>query len=455
MSSIMPLPAKLLVTTLLLLLVSPLIHMSPHHVNIHTHNSRTSSGHRSTSGGGSSKGCNNQLDTTCQNSTIIQAVPASPSPLVFADQRLEVVYPIIQKFKSSITSDPLGVTITWVGSDICSYKGFFCDTPPDNSSATVLASIDFNGFQLSASTLDGFIDSLPDIALFHANSNNFGGTISPQITKLPYLYELDVSNNQLSGPFPSAVLGMTTLTFLDLRFNFFSGAVPPQIFTQNLQVLFINNNVFTQGLPDNLDNTHILLLTLANNKFMGPIPRSLPKALATLSEVLLLNNQLTGCLPYEIGFLEEARVFDIGNNQLTGPLPFSLSCLEKVEVLNLGGNLLYGMVPEVVCAGLVNLVKFSLSDNYFTHVGPLCRMLIQRGVLDVRNNCIPDLPFQRSVVECAQFFATPRMLKRKGGRTKNRKGRESKLPRKGAFPKHMFCSHAWPCVPAQKENSDV
>jgi len=142
---------------------------------------------------------------------------------------------------------------------------------------------------------------------------------------------------------------------------------------------------------------------------MGPIPRSLPKALATLTEVMLLNNQLTGCLPYEIGFLEEATVFDAGNNQLTGPLPLSLSCLEKVEVLNLGGNLLYGMVPEVVCAGLVNLVNFSLSDNYFTRVGPLCRILIQRGVLDVRNNCIPDLPFQRSLIECAKFFATPRM----------------------------------------------
>ncbi|XP_057721684.1 uncharacterized protein At4g06744-like [Arachis stenosperma] len=335
--------------------------------------------------------------------------PISP-PLVFADQRLQLIYPVIQKFKSTITLDPLGVTKTWVGSDICRYKGFYCDTPPYNSSAVALASIDFNGFQLVAPTLDGFIDQLPDIALFHANTNNFSGTITPQISKLPYLYELDLSNNQLSGPFPLAVLGMETLTFLDIRFNLFSGAVPPQIFTQNLQVLFINNNIFNQSLPDNLGSTHILLLTLANNKFNGPIPTSLPKALATLTEVLLLNNQLTGCLPYEIGYLQEATVFDVGNNQLTGPLPLSLSCLEKVEVLNFGGNLLYGMVPEVVCASLMgNLVNFSLSDNYFNAVGPICRVLIERGVLDVTKNCIPDLPFQRSILECAQFFAQPRM----------------------------------------------
>ncbi|KAK7318193.1 hypothetical protein RJT34_02892 [Clitoria ternatea] len=406
-----------LLTTFCILLMSLPVRKSAHDVNKETLNFLN--GHRNKSGA-TTKGCNNnnnhQLVTTppCQKSTTIQAPTQPSSPLkqdslVFSDQRLQVVYSVIQKFKSIITSDPLGVTKSWVGSDICSYKGFYCDTPPDNNSAIALASIDFNGFQLSASTLDGFIDKLPDIALFHANSNNFGGTISPQIANLPYLYELDVSNNHLSGPFPMAVLGMTNLTFLDLRFNSFSGAVPPGIFTQNLQVLFINNNIFTQGLPENLGNTHILLLTLANNKFMGPIPRSLPKALSTLTEVLLLNNQLTGCLPYEIGLLQVATVFDAGNNQLTGPLPFSLSCLEKVEFLNLGGNLLYGMVPEVVCAGLVNLVNFSLSDNYFTHVGPLCRLLIQRGVLDVSNNCIIDLPFQRSVVECAQFFATPRM----------------------------------------------
>ncbi|KAK4277445.1 hypothetical protein QN277_015445 [Acacia crassicarpa] len=367
---------KILVSTLYLLILS-------FPVQTLTHVADTDNSH---SGEGEvfSKSCNNEspsisFSSSCQKSKrteVSQVLPLQTDGLVFADQRLEVVYPVIQKFKSSITFDPLGVTKSWVGSDICTYKGFHCDNPPDNTSAIAVASIDFNGFQLGAPTLDGFIDQLPDIALFHANSNNFRGTISTKISKLSYLYELDVSNNQLSGPFPMAVLGMNTLTFLDLRFNLFSGQVPPQIFTQNLDVLFINNNDFTQSLPDNLGSTHILYLTLANNKFMGPIPRSLPKALSTLTEVLFLNNQLTGCIPHEIGLLKEARVFDAGNNQLTGPLPMSLGCLEQLQLLNLAG--------------------------------PLCRSLIQRGVLDIRNNCIPDLPFQRSMIECADFFAHPR-----------------------------------------------
>lgn len=380
-------------------------------------------------GSGSNKDCGDRLlenpdKSECPQAKIPLLGPVIQAPLLgpvvqapivqeilnFIDQRLELVYPVIQMFKSTITLDPLGVTKSWVGADICKYKGFYCDNPPDNRSAVALASIDFNGFGLSAPSLDGFLDRLPDIALFHANSNNFAGTISPAIAKLKHLYELDLSNNKLSGPFPMAVLDMTDLIFLDMRFNSFSGAVPAQIFTRDLYALFLNDNGFDQTLLDDLGNTHVLYLTLANNKFTGPIPGSIARALSTLTEVLFLNNRFSGCLPYEIGLLDETVVLDAGNNQLTGPLPLSLFCLEKVEQLNFAGNLFYGMVPEPICwLGLYrNLVNLSLSDNYFQHAGPWCRALIEKGVLNVRNNCIPDLPFQRPVAECAHFFAQPR-----------------------------------------------
>ena len=110
----------------------------------------------------------------CVNSTC-SCSPSPPPPpsldfnLTFEDIRLAVVYPIIQSFKKTITADPFNKTKTWVGSDICNkYEGFFCDIPPDNSSAKALAAIDFNGFQLAAPTLEGFIDQLPDLAIFHA-----------------------------------------------------------------------------------------------------------------------------------------------------------------------------------------------------------------------------------------------------------------------------------------------
>ncbi|OWM83707.1 uncharacterized protein At4g06744-like [Punica granatum] len=337
--------------------------------------------------------------------------PPRPPPLIFDSKRIEIVYPVIQKFRSKITCDPKGITRTWVGSDICNkYMGFKCDFTPDKNEKA-LAGVDFNGFLFGGPNLDltGFLDQLPDIAIFHANSNNFTGAIPKGIRNLRYLYELDLSNNKYSGEFPVDVLGATGLTFLDLRFNSFSGTIPPQLLSlDQLDVLFINNNGFhPQTLPGNLGATKARYLIFANNKFTGEIPRSIGQASETLTEVLFLNNSLSGCLPIEIGLLGKATVFDAGQNQLTGPIPHSFGCLEGMQLLNLAENQLYGSVPEVVCK-LPNLVNLSLSWNYFTQVGPVCKNLIERGVLDVRKNCIRGLPSQRSPQECARFSSTPK-----------------------------------------------
>ncbi|MFQ6630207.1 hypothetical protein Gotur_006985 [Gossypium turneri] len=348
------------------------------------------------------------VSVLCQNGSDISPI-GSPSPfgvstkqLIFKDRRLAVVYPIIQAFKATITEDPLNRTGNWVGGDICNYTGFYCDNPPDNLSAIALAGIDFNGFLLGAPTLEGFIDKLPDLAIFHANSNKFAGSI-PDISQLKYFYELDLSNNVHAGTFPMTVIGVKDLSFLDIRFNLFSGSVPPEIFNQALEVLFINNNDFSAKLPENFGSTPVRYLTLANNKLTGSIPRSIGNLNMTLIEVLLLNNKLTGCLPYEVGFLKELKLFDVEDNLLTGPLPCSLSCLDKIELLNLANNLFYWEVPEELCA-LVNLENLTLSGNYFTKVGPVCRKLIKNGILDMRQNCVPDLPHQRSLLECTEFY---------------------------------------------------
>ncbi|RAL47249.1 unnamed protein product [Cuscuta campestris] len=342
----------------------------------------------------------------CNTTTAQPATPPPPPPAVFADHRLARAHPIIQRFKKSITSDPFGVTRTWVGPDVCNYTGFFCESPPDNKSAVAIASVDFNGFRLKAPSLDGFLDQLPDIAIFHANSNYFSGTISPEVAKLPYLYELDLSNNLFSGQFPVSILGIKSLSFLDLRFNSFSGSVPPALFAMGLDALFLNNNGFTQSLPAVFSGRYYYL-TLANNRFSGPVPGSVWAALSGSAEVLLLNNSFAGCLPNEIGLLEDVLMIDGSYNRLTGRLPWSLGRLRWAEVLSFAGNEMYGDVPEAVCA-LGNLVSLSLADNYFSRVGPVCLGLIVRGVLDVRNNCIPGMPFQRPISDCLDFFSSPR-----------------------------------------------
>ncbi|XP_040997056.1 uncharacterized protein At4g06744-like [Juglans microcarpa x Juglans regia] len=334
--------------------------------------------------------------------------PNNPGPL---SNRARILF-ITQELKRNITYDPQNYTRTWVGNNYCLFKGFYCDTVPDLN-ITGLAGIVFNGARFGGRFLNfyRFIRNLPDIAIFHANSNNFTGVINRNINQLRYLYELDLSNNKFPGGFPSSVIGATNLTFVDLRYNTYAGAVPAPLFNIDTDVLFINNNGFNQTIPATLGNTPALFLTLANNKFAGTIPRSIGRAWNTLLEALFLNNRLTGCLPFEIGYLIKATVLDVGGNILTGPIPQSFGCLAKLELLNLAHNEFYGTIPESLCR-LPNAYNFSLSYNYFSQVGPACRRLIRARRLDVRRNCIIGLPQQKSAAECSRFFSRPRSCPR-------------------------------------------
>ncbi|KAL3722088.1 hypothetical protein ACJRO7_034445 [Eucalyptus globulus] len=290
------------------------------------------------------------------------------------------------------------VTATWNGKGvkICNYTGFTCATVPGYKMLG-LTGADFHGFGFCNDkgqlTIDNFIGKLPDLVFFHANSNNITGRIPSSISTLKYFYELDLSNNKLQGTFPMTVLGATRLTVLDLRFNNLIGPLPPQVFTVDLEVLFLNKK-FNGTIPENLGKTPVSDLTLAN-KFTGPIPRSIGQTSKSLLEVLFLNNRLSCCLPYEIGLLKKTATFDASINQLTGPIPHSFGCLQQMNQLNLSYNHLYGPVPEMVCV-LPKLSALTLNNNYFTQVGPECRKLILKKKLDVRMNCILGLPSQRS-----------------------------------------------------------
>ncbi|KAH0970583.1 hypothetical protein GBA52_022739 [Prunus armeniaca] len=60
---------------------------------------------------------------------------------------LDRAYTALQAWKSAISEDPSKILDTWVGSDVCSYKGVFCaDSQYEVSAASgpVVAGIDLN-----------------------------------------------------------------------------------------------------------------------------------------------------------------------------------------------------------------------------------------------------------------------------------------------------------------------
>lgn len=277
--------------------------------------------------------------------SLINAAPAGPSPV----DNLARDRATLQTFLKTLSPNSNNLAANWTGTDVCRWDGITCAERPDGVKA--VAGIDFNQFQLTSSSgelpLTGLLDKLLDITFFHANSNGFTGSV-PDVSALKYLYELDFSNNKLSGPFPKSVFG-APLTILDLRFNNFDGPLPQEIFTQTeMDLIFLNDNKFSGPIPET-GNIKTIYITLANNQLTGPIPTSLAKN-KSLKELLLLGNNLEGNVPEELCALP-LDVLDVSKNpKLSGVLaPKCVELLNK-KVLNITGTAL--SVPPKRAASL-------------------------------------------------------------------------------------------------------
>ncbi|KAG6741155.1 hypothetical protein POTOM_056644 [Populus tomentosa] len=183
--------------------------------------------------------------------------------------------------------------------DVCSYKGVFCAPSPKNKKIRVVAGIDLNHADI-VGYLPTKLGLITDLAILHINSNRFCGVVRSSFRKMKLLHELDLSNNQFVGKFPKVVLSLPSLKYLDLRFNEFEGYVPSQLFDKPLDAIFLNDN-------------------------------SIGKMGKTLNEIILMNDNLTGCLPPKIGMLKKVTVFDISFNHLQGALPSSIGNMKSVE----------------------------------------------------------------------------------------------------------------------------
>ena len=326
-------------------------------------------------------------------------------PFKFPNSRLRKAYIALQAWKKVFYSDPSNFTGNWVGPNVCDYQGVFCSPSLDDPKVTVVSGVDLN-HQDIAGYLPVELGLLSDIALFHINSNRFCGIIPKSFAKLTLLYELDLSNNHFVGSFPKVVIEMKALKYLDIRFNDFEGSLPHELFNRAFDALILNNNRFESTIPDTIGNAKASLLVLANNKFSGCIPHTIGNTAGTLDEFMLKGNELGGCMPPEMGLLQNVTVVDVSKNSLVGPIPKFFSDYGKVEALDISDNKFTGFVQDEICK-LPNLKSFDFSNNYFKGEGKTCNPEARKDVeFDDRKNCLPSRPNQRSSKECFPMLSS-------------------------------------------------
>ncbi|KAK2991186.1 hypothetical protein RJ640_002300 [Escallonia rubra] len=211
---------------------------------------------------------------------------------------------------------------------------------------------------------------------------------------------LNLGNCGISGPIPSGLENMTSLTHVDLSRNSLNSSIPHWLYHfRGLNSLNLYYNYLRGAISDDIGNlTSIVSIDMSQNELEGRIPRSIKKLcsleainlaynrLSDTSDVLQMffgcgvhslrdldlgNCSISGPLPKSLGRLSSLTSLSLYFNQFNGTLPETIGQLSKLEKLWIGDNMLEGVVSEVHFANLSNLRIFYGDNNpLILQVGP-------------------------------------------------------------------------------------
>ncbi|GLT67955.1 hypothetical protein SLA2020_402270 [Shorea laevis] len=218
----------------------------------------------------------------------------------------------------------LGKTDWNFGVDPCSGEsGWF--SPPNNR------------FENSVNCSSG---TTPHVVSIVLKAQNLTGTLPSELVRLPYLQNIDLSLNYLSGSIP-AEWGSMQLVNISLVGNRLMGLIPKEIGNiSTLQYFTVEFNQLSGPLPPELgDLTHIENLHLTSNNFTGELPTTFAR-LTSLQDFRIGDNQFTGRIPSFIQNWTNLTKLVIQASGLMGPIPniSALARLDDLRISDLNGT---------------------------------------------------------------------------------------------------------------------
>ncbi|KAM4113364.1 hypothetical protein ACJW30_05G215400 [Castanea mollissima] len=240
-----------------------------------------------------------------------------------------------------------------------------------NLTSLQLLDLSWNEFTGNISSLMAGLTSLKYIDLSYNHFDRFSFDALANISRLEFFQlkcdskKLDVETEN-SGWVPLFQLEFLVLSNCNL--NKLSNQVPTFLFHQySLRVLDLSYNNLKGPFPGWLlvNNTRLGVLSLNNNLFMGPLHLSLP--LNSTYAMDVSNNQLSGHLQGNIGnILPKIRILHLFKNDFEGYLPLSIGNMSLLGILNLSFNNFSGEVPKESLAVCFLLEILDLSNNKFS-----------------------------------------------------------------------------------------
>ncbi|XP_024160837.1 probable leucine-rich repeat receptor-like serine/threonine-protein kinase At3g14840 [Rosa chinensis] len=161
-------------------------------------------------------------------------------------------------------------------------------------------------------------------------SQNLLGKLPPELIRLPYLQEIDLTRNYLNGTIPPE-WGALPLLNISLIGNRLTGSLPVEL--ANITTLkrpSISIYSFSGVLPMKLGNLpNIERMLLISNNFTGELPETFAR-LTTLKDFRISDNSFSGKIPNFIQNWTNLEKLAIQASGLTGPIPSGISLLTKL-----------------------------------------------------------------------------------------------------------------------------
>ncbi|XP_062011661.1 probable leucine-rich repeat receptor-like serine/threonine-protein kinase At3g14840 isoform X2 [Rosa rugosa] len=220
-------------------------------------------------------------------------------------------------------------------------------------------------------------------------SQNLPGKLPPELIRLPYLQEIDLSRNylngtippewgalpllnislvgnRLTGSLPVELANITTLKSLAIDFNSFSGVLPVKLGNlPNIKRMLLTSNNFTGELPETFAGlTTLKDFRISDNSFSGKIPNFIQNW-TNLDRLAIQASGLTGPIPSGISLLTkliDMRITDLNGTESSFP---SLENMKKLEILMLRNCNISVQLPPYL-GGMTTLTTLDLSFNKLT-----------------------------------------------------------------------------------------
>lgn len=253
---------------------------------------------------------------------------------------------------------------------------------PNSFQFNQLANVD-----LSSNHFDGPLPLWsPNVSTLYLRGNLFSGPIPEKIGELmPILTDLDISWNNLNGRIPLSIGNLQGLFQLILSNNNLSGEIP-HFWKQMpfLVIVDVSNNNLSGTVPPSLGYLAVLrFLVLSKNNLSGEIPSQMQNCTA-LESLDLGDNELSGNIPSWMGeSMPSLLILALRSNLFSGQIPSEICALSALHILDLSHNNLSGSIPP--CFGNLSGFKSELSDDDNRYEGKL-KLVAKGRALEYDNN---------------------------------------------------------------------